>query len=106
MGYAPYPETEESGVAWIGHKPSHWQVMKLHHLVRMRSGSAITSVEMDDDGEYPVFGGNGVRGRFPQYTHDGTYVLIGRQGAECGNINYAHGRFWASEHAVVATPDR
>ena len=106
MNYAPYAETEDSGVAWIGYKPMHWQVMKLHHMVRMKSGSAITSVEMEDDGQYPVFGGNGVRGRFSQYTHDGSYVLIGRQGAECGNINYAHGKFWASEHAVVATPDR
>jgi type I restriction enzyme S subunit len=106
MSYPTYPECEESGVAWIGQKPKDWQVMKLHHMVRMKSGSAITSVEMDDDGEYPVFGGNGVRGRYPEYTHEGSYVLIGRQGAECGNINYAHGKFWASEHAVVAKPDR
>lgn len=106
MSYPAYTEYEESGVAWIGQKPKHWQVMKLHHMVRMKSGAAITSVEMDDDGEYSVFGGNGVRGRFPEYTHEGSYVLIGRQGAECGNINYAHGKFWASEHAVVAKPDR
>lgn len=106
MGYSGYPEYEETGVAWIGYKPKHWQVMKLHHIVRMRSGSAITSIEMDDGCEYPVFGGNGVRGRYSEYTHEGSYVLIGRQGAECGNINYAHGKFWASEHAVVAKPDR
>lgn len=106
MKYPAYPHLEDSGVDWIGQKPKHWQVMKLHHMVRMKSGSAITSLELDDDGDYPVFGGNGVRGRFSEYTHDGSYVLIGRQGAECGNINYAHGKFWASEHAVVATPDR
>lgn len=80
--------------------------MKLHHMVRMKSGSSITSLQMDYEGMYPVFGGNGNRGSFTDYTHDGSYVLIGRQGAECGNINYAHGKFWASEHAVVAAPDR
>jgi len=51
-----------------------------------------------------VFGGNGIRGYTPSYTHDGSHVLIGRQGALCGNVNFASGRFWASEHAVVATP--
>lgn len=105
MNYPAYPEYEESGVAWMGRIPRHWQVMKLHHVTRMKSGSSITSLEMDD-GEYPVFGGNGIRGRFSQYTHDGSYVLVGRQGAECGNVNYASGKFWASEHAVVSMPDR
>lgn len=106
MSYPTYPNYENSGVPWIGQKPRHWAVMKLHQMVRMRSGSSITSIEMDETGEYPVFGGNGHRGQFSAYTHEGAYVLIGRQGAECGNVNYAHGKFWASEHAVVASPDR
>lgn len=80
--------------------------MKLQQVVRMRSGSAITSIDMDESNEYPVFGGNGHRGYFSSFNHEGAFVLIGRQGAECGNINYAQGKFWASEHAVVATPDR
>ena len=55
-------------------------------------------------GPYPVYGGNGLRGYTDRFTHDGEYALIGRQGALCGNINYAKGEFWASEHAVVVAP--
>lgn len=75
--------------------------MRLKHLLTMRSGSGITSEDIEEDGEFPVYGGNGVRGFASQYTHDGTFVLVGRQGALCGNVKLVSGRFWASEHAVV-----
>lgn len=81
--------------------PSHWTNQKLKYVASLRSGEGITSDDISDTGEYPVYGGNGVRGYTSSFTHEGTYPLIGRQGALCGNINYASGRFWASEHAVV-----
>ena len=56
------------------------------------------------DGLYPCFGGNGRRGYVSDYTHDGDYPIIGRQGALCGNVQYAQGKFHATEHAVVVTP--
>lgn len=70
----------------------------------MQSGEQITAERIEDEGDFPVYGGNGLRGYTTAFTHDGHFALIGRQGALCGNINYAAGRFWASEHAVVATP--
>ena len=95
-----------SGIDWLGDVPEHWDVKRLKYLAHLRSGDNITSFEINKTGDYPVFGGNGLRGYTSTYTHDGEYILIGRQGALCGNINYARGQFWASEHAVVATLGR
>jgi type I restriction enzyme S subunit len=93
---------KHSGVDWLGDVPAHWEIVPLKRIARLKSGDAITALQFKDGGIYPVYGGNGIRGYADAYTHEGEYVLIGRQGALCGNINYAHGRFWASEHALVA----
>ena len=105
-GLDPSVPMKYSEVDWLGEVPTHWQIMKLNHVVKLKSGESITSMGINPSGTYPVFGGNGIRGYCEEYTHSGYYVLIGRQGALCGNVNYASGRFWASEHAIVVTPDR
>lgn len=87
---------------WLSEAPNDWKTARVKDLATLRSGDGITSEQIDSTGDYPVYGGNGLRGYFSQYNNDGDYVLIGRQGALCGNINYANGKFWASEHAVVA----
>ena len=102
--YKPYPAYKDSGVKWLGQVPEHWQVRKLKWLASLRSGDFITGESIEEDGPYPVYGGNGLRGYYTSFTHDGVYALVGRQGALCGNINYANGKFWASEHAVVVSP--
>ena len=71
----------------------------------MKSGEGITAESIESTGEYPIYGGNGLRGYASSYTHDGKFALIGRQGALCGNVHTVNGKFWASEHAVVATLD-
>lgn len=103
-GYLAYTEYKDSGVEWLGKIPTHWKLKRLHHIARLRSGETMTAQMMNENDEFPVYGGNGLRGYYHSYTHEGDYVLIGRQGALCGNINYASGKFWASEHAVVVSP--
>jgi type I restriction enzyme S subunit len=72
----------------------------------MKSGEAIQPENILESGKYPVYGGNGLRGYTSEYTHDGIFPLVGRQGALCGNVNYGDGKFWASEHAIVVSPAR
>ena len=92
-----------SGIDWLGEIPAHWTIRRIKDIAELRSGDAIQSEDIAPEGDYPVYGGNGLRGFTSSYTHNGQFALIGRQGALCGNINYADGMFWATEHAVVAT---
>ncbi len=101
-GINPNAKMKPSGIEWIGEIPESWNVMKLKYVAKLQSGNAITSDDIKEIGDYPVYGGNGLRGYTTNYTNDGNFILIGRQGALCGNINYANGQFWASEHAVVS----
>ena len=66
------------------------------------SASAISDEQKNDS--FPCYGGNGLRGYVASFTHEGLYVLVGRQGALCGNVNLFSGKFHATEHALVATP--
>ena len=66
-----------------------------------KSGKAIKADLILDVGKYPVFGGNGLRGYTSTYNHDGLFVLIGRQGALCGNVRSVIGKTYITEHAIA-----
>ena len=53
--------------------------------------------------EVPCYGGNGIRGYVEEKSYSGNYPIIGRQGALCGNVQYATGDFHATEHAVLVS---
>ena len=71
----------------------------------MKSGKSISaskiSTQQDKNAPFACFGGNGIRGFVKAASHHGEFPIIGRQGALCGNVNYATGDFYATEHAVV-----
>lgn len=102
-GLNPDVTLKPSGIDWIGDVPGHWKTKRIKDIANLQSGDNITAEQITAVGDYSVYGGNGLRGYYDHFTHNGFYALIGRQGALCGNINYASGKFWASEHAVVVT---
>lgn len=106
MSFPRYEKYKDSGVEWLGEVPAHWDAMPIKRLASLQSGDSITAESIEEAGDFPVYGGNGLRGYASEFTHEGEYALIGRQGALCGNVNYATGQFWASEHAVVVSPTR
>jgi type I restriction enzyme S subunit len=88
----------------IGIIPEEWEIKKLIEVCQnFKSGEGITSQNISIEDKYPVYGGNGLRGYTNKFTHDGEYILIGRQGALCGNILYIKGKAYISEHAIAAS---
>jgi type I restriction enzyme S subunit len=79
--------------------------LKIEEFCLLKAGKSIKSdviLEHSVENDYPCYGGNGIRGYVPFYSHDGEFPIIGRQGALCGCVNWATGKFYATEHAVVA----
>lgn len=85
--------------------PSGWKWVRIGNIFNLQAGKNISSSEIFEEKTkehpYPCYGGNGIRGYVNKFNRDGFYSIIGRQGALCGNVNLAHGKFYATEHAVV-----
>lgn len=85
--------------------PDGVEYKKLGVTCNMKAGKAVAASDISSEYStatpYPCYGGNGIRGFVSMCSHSGEFPIIGRQGALCGNINYATGDFYATEHAVV-----
>ena len=85
--------------------PKGWFLSTLGEVFTLQAGKNITAKDIKDavteSHPYKCYGGNGVRGFVALYNREGDFPIIGRQGALCGNINIAKGKFYATEHAVV-----
>ena len=84
-----------------------WHEVTMDDIFTLKAGKNISATEISSVqtpvNQYPCFGGNGIRGFVNSYNSEGNFPIIGRQGALCGNINMATGKFYATEHAVVVT---
>jgi len=85
----------------------HSEKKKLETICNLKAGQFVSASDISDKKAvdlYPCYGGNGLRGYTKTFTHDGTFPLIGRQGALCGNVHKVTGKFHATEHAIAVTP--
>ena len=99
----PLPEIAEDEIPF--EIPESWKWVRIGKVFNLQAGKNKTSTDIYEEASsehrYQCYGGNGCRGYVSDYNRSGHYALIGRQGALCGNINYANGDFYATEHAVV-----
>jgi len=68
---------------------------------RFSSGKALSASYIHNEGLYPVYGGNGTRGFTDSYNVEEKCVVVGRQGAYCGNVQYNSDKAYMTDHAIV-----
>ena len=86
--------------------PEGWCISTIGEVFNLQAGKNISANDIHECSQnfpYACYGGNGIRGYVSDYNRDGKFPIIGRQGALCGNVNFAEGKFYATEHAVVVT---
>ena len=79
-------------------KGDGWKEQLLEDCFKMKSGDNLTAKNMTE-GEYPVFGGNGIAGYHNEYNLSGSNVIIGRVGALCGNVRHITEKIWLTDNA-------
>lgn len=100
-GLDPDVPMKDSGIPWIGEIPAGWKIVKLKFFTSIKSGDAIRADELSETAQYEVFGGNGKIGNCVSYNCDGPSFIIGRVGAQCGNIHKTHNKIFVSDNALI-----
>ena len=77
-----------------------WKTYRLSDLTVMKNGKKRPST----NGQYPVYGGNGIMDYSNQYNADNT-IIVGRVGAYCGNVYYYPDKCWISDNAIAIAPN-
>ena len=100
-GLDPSVPMKDSGVAWLGEVPAHWEVVRLRFLCDIGTGNFDTA-DAVEGGEFPFFIRSESVERLNQFTHDCEAVLTSGDGAGVGKIFHHHvGKFAAHQRVYV-----
>ncbi|WP_233899873.1 restriction endonuclease subunit S [Tenacibaculum piscium] len=98
-----YSTYKNSGVEWLGEIPEHWEVKKVKHYGRIKSGESVVNSLLTEEGLYEVYGGNGKMGFYNKFNVESLHIIIGRVGAYCGNVRLINEKKWISDNALILT---
>ena len=82
-----------------------WTHTTLGELCKMYQPKTISAKEMVADGDYVVFGANGIIGKYDKYNHEQPQLLVTCRGATCGAVNVSEPYSWINGNAMVIQPD-
>ncbi len=78
--------------------PKGWNLKPINSVFKIRSGSFLPKSEIVE-GDFDVYGGNGITGKHCSYNLEGENIIIGRVGAKCGNVRLINDKIWLTDNA-------
>lgn len=80
-----YDKYKDSGIAWIGEIPEHWEIVCLKRLSKISTGNQDTQ-DSTPDGKYPFFVRSPKVEKSNRYTFEGPSILMAGDGVGAGKI--------------------
>jgi len=81
-----------------------WEVKQLGDLAQLYQSETIGQSLFTEDG-FPVYGANGIIGRYSRYNHSTSQITISCRG-NCGTVNRTEQFSWITGNAMVINMDR
>ena len=78
---------------------SVWIETTLGEACELYQPQTISSAELVEDGSYPVYGANGIIGRYDKFNHEESQLLVTCRGATCGTVNITQPYAWQSQQS-------
>jgi type I restriction enzyme M protein len=79
-----------------------WEMVELGKIFKLSSGRGLTQQNMIE-GEFPVYGGNGINGYHNEYFIENPIIVIGRVGAYCGSVIITQPKSWVTDNGLYVT---
>ncbi|MEE0495050.1 MAG: restriction endonuclease subunit S [Cyanobacteriota bacterium] len=91
-----YDTYKDSGIEWIGEIPQEWSIVQVKNLFNIGRGRVISQLELDDNGEFPVYSSqtqnNGCLGYIKTYDFDTSQLTWTTDGANAGTVFLREGK--------------
>lgn len=79
----------------------NWEYKRLGDVCEIYQPQTISTKQLVENGEYDVFGANGIIGKYDKYNHEFPEILLTCRGATCGSINVSNPKSWINGNAMV-----
>ena len=83
--------------------PDSWEWCRLRDVLSVKSGDFLNVRSLNEELNYPVYGGNGITGTYDKYNVESDTLIIGRVGFYCGSIHKTFSKAWVTDNALIVS---